>query len=390
MFFSNHVDLLKVKFPTILILSYIVCEMILVMAVPLPIFQAGGMVEDAARLGGAVKNSATGLRDASKGLDGISSADNLMGTSKVIDPALDSVSKLKNTGSSTLESGKTFDSASPVLNGKEPTTLPGLARPSGKQSYDGLVPTVMRNSKAWGTKATQSLSDASQAVRSKVGIMQQSMGKLKKLPKFSMQNFKSWFTRYINKARQVFSRPGSVPKTKTVTLGREPWSLKRIAGFFPIKSFKSLMTKFNNKAIQTFSQLKQALKSSPVVIGQAPRQFGQRIARLFPNKSFNLLKTRFQNLGKRVVERVQRFRQMKKVQPEQPTVAETQPGQLGKTTIPETQPVQSGQTTRAAPEIDPDNPQVPPMENFQPPTKQPQMKSVLATIPEGEPVTVFG
>ncbi|EGG06672.1 uncharacterized protein MELLADRAFT_63262 [Melampsora larici-populina 98AG31] len=392
MFSSNDSNLLKVKLCAMLILSIILCQMIWVLAVPLPL-QGLGAMDDLARLGGnGAKISATGIDDASKGqllslnpkidicikilakkidgfplilnrldfvgLNSIRTADDVVGNTK----AMDSMSKIRNAGPDTFESGKNFDSASSAVNGKGPTTLPGDTRPSGKLSFDrmtGLFPNVKGKFKDLGSKATKSLSDSSQAVRSKAGVLRDGLAKLKKLPKFSKQNLKSWITKSNSKARQSLSRLAiKRGRQGTATLGGNPWSPKRIAGFFSVKPFKSFMNKFSNKAAQSFSKLKKALGRSSAAIGQGSRQFVQRIARLFPKKSFNILMTRFKmkmnsnfsktksylDLGKGILERIQRFRQTKKVQPERPMVPETQPGQAGKTMVPETQPGQTGKT----------------------------------------------
>jgi hypothetical protein len=122
------------------------------------------------------------------------------------------------------------------------------------------------------------------------------MGRFKKLPNFSKTNLKSWFVKVNSRARQSLSNAAIARSRRgTTTLGRKPWNLKRIAGFFPIKSLKSLMTRLGNNAVQSFSKFKQALRRSPAMIGQGSRQFFQRIGKLFPRKSFNTRMTSFKS-----------------------------------------------------------------------------------------------
>lgn len=247
MFFSNDSKLLKVKFSTILIMSIIFS----VMAVPLPMNLAG-IMDDAGRFGtNAAKNSGDVIGGAGKVFDTPRPTDDIMGATRSLDDAQNSVSKMRNAGldgfkpgklpnfADDTTKGKKVDSASSASKGQTPITLPGTEIPLEKLRLGRMMSMIsdgMGKYLDWRKKAGLLLSESKKAYRTRAALMTEDPRRIGKLLRIPLTNYKSWLK--LNKARYKTAK--SFPKLKPAS-GPE-----RIARMFPIKSFKSWITRFED------------------------------------------------------------------------------------------------------------------------------------------------
>ncbi|KAH9812240.1 hypothetical protein DFH28DRAFT_407252 [Melampsora americana] len=255
MFFSNDSDFLKLKFPAIFILSVILCETIWIMAAPIP-SQLIGMGEDIGRLSGnAAKNSPLELKDAGKGLNNLESTDDLMKTTKAIDPAQDSISmsKVKNTGSDTVHSAGFSKLGDDGTNGK----------------FSNKAVKFFSNIKQAFGRALEAISKSSRGFSQRIARL------------FPKKSFDLWMTRFENlgkgfmKRMKKFRHNKKVQPEKTLVQETQSGQAAQLAmGMKSTPATERLMTSSPSVHEQSsfFSKSGQALRHIPSRIRQASRQ----------------------------------------------------------------------------------------------------------------------